>query len=335
MYRSFISLVWFSLLLAAPAGPLRSPAGVELPRPALQASGDLAQALIDAINTLRTQHGLAALNVSPLLMQIAQAQADYLATGGGGGHLSADGRRPFQRALDAGYPVAGDLALGGYFSENFIVGPLTPQEAVEMWLGDEPHTNTMLSPYRSDMGVGVASDGESYYYIVDTGLRSLFPVEWPPKTTGRPEGQSTQSLPAVAWVIQDTPLPDGSIIHVVRPGEALWSIAAIYGMTVEQVSQLNGLKANPILHPADRLTIRLASTSTPTLKPTLRATRTPVPSPTSLPTAGDSPPGESLVLAQGAGYSPLLAGIWLLAAVVAILLCVSLWQGAKQPHTKG
>ena len=85
MYKSLISLVCFSLLLAAPAGPLRSPAVVELPRPALQASGDLAQALIDAINTLRTQHGLAALNVSPLLMQIAQAQADYLAVGGGVG----------------------------------------------------------------------------------------------------------------------------------------------------------------------------------------------------------------------------------------------------------
>jgi uncharacterized protein YkwD len=324
----FLSLlsIWF----AQPAGRLYA---AELSQPALQYP-NLAQEMIDLINSLRNQHGLASLNVNSILMQNAQAQADYLAAGGTGGHLDELGRRPFQRALDAGYPVAGDLSLGGYFSENFLTAPLTPQEAVDAWLGDDAHTNTMLSPYRSDLGVGVAFDGMAYFYVVDTGLRSIYPVEWPPGATALPNEEATESLPAVSWVIQDTPLPDGSIMHVVRQGEALWSIAAIYGMTVEQVLELNQMSANGILHPNDRLTIRLADTATPIIRPTYHLTRTPMPSSTHLLGGTETPNLASQVTAHPDLREKLRTGIWLLAAVVAILLCISLWQGAKEKSSQ-
>jgi len=331
-YMRCIKLLWVGILIVGFACPLKAMATAELISSPLQYP-DLAQEMINLINSLRNQNGLASLNIHPILMQIAQEQADYLAGGGSGGHLDALGRRPFQRALDSGYPVAGDLNLGGFFSENFLVAPLTPQEAIAVWLEDMPHTNTMLSPYRSDIGVGVGWDGVSYYYIVDTGLRSLYPVEWPPKTTTQPGAQATDGLPAVAWVIQDTPLPDGSIIHVVRPGEALWSIAAIYEMTVEQVLELNNMKANAILHPDDRLTIRLAATPTPSPRPTSHPTRTSLPSSTSQPASTSMPSTSTIPSARADTPSTLRTGVWLAAAVVAILLCISLWQGAKEKKT--
>jgi hypothetical protein len=37
---------------------------------------------------------------------------------------------------------------------------MTEANAVEAWQGDDPHTNTMLSPNRSDIGAGVLIGGD-------------------------------------------------------------------------------------------------------------------------------------------------------------------------------
>ena len=55
----------------------------------------------------------------------------------------------------SGYPLLGDLSLDGYRSENWGFAQNTEQ-AIAMWLGDDEHTNTMLSLDRSDIGVGIA-----------------------------------------------------------------------------------------------------------------------------------------------------------------------------------
>jgi uncharacterized protein YkwD len=78
--------------------------------------------LIAEVNSLRISNGLPPYSQHPILMQIAQAHTNYQAAIGTGTHYGADGSRPFQRALAAGYPVAGDLARGGYFSENIVWG---------------------------------------------------------------------------------------------------------------------------------------------------------------------------------------------------------------------
>lgn len=89
------------------------------------------QALIDAINSERVKHNLPPLNVHPALMSNAQKHADYMASAGGITHYSADGSRPFQRHLAAGYPLAGDLSHGGYASENIVASPaMTVEEAI-------------------------------------------------------------------------------------------------------------------------------------------------------------------------------------------------------------
>ncbi len=81
-----------------------------------------------------------------------------------------------------------------------------------------------------------------------------------------------------------TPLPDGTLVHIVQHGETLFSIARRYGVTVEQLRQLNGIGSDNLIHTGQRLVISTApnsSTPTPTAQPT------PPPSPTA--TAAPTP----------------------------------------------
>ena len=129
------------------------------PRPATDA-----YTLIAEVNALRATNGLQPYTVNATLMAIAQAHSDYQAAMRTVTHYSADGSRPYQRALAAGYPVGGNLSLGGYFSENITAGTnKTPAQAVQEWQGDAPHLNTMLSPYLTEVGAGVTNvDGYIY-----------------------------------------------------------------------------------------------------------------------------------------------------------------------------
>jgi LysM repeat protein len=223
-------------------------------------SSDLANQIVALVNELREEEGLPALNVHPTLTQLAQAQADYMALSGQSSHLDALGRRPFQRALAAGYPVAGDLSLGGFYSENIMTGPsLSAKQLVEMWMGDDLHQNTMLSEYRSDMGAGVAFAGDVGYYVLDTALASSYHAVIT-LSSNPPPGQSIYVIVPQAT---STPLSDGSIQHTVRTGETLWGIAAVYGSTVDEIALLNRISPQRFLQPGDQLVIRQASTATP------------------------------------------------------------------------
>jgi LysM repeat protein len=237
--------------------------------------------LIAEVNSLRAAHGLPGYNVHPILMQIAQAHSAYQASIGTVTHYGADGSRPYQRALAAGYPVAGDLSLGGIFSENIMAGPnLTPKEAVAAWQGDAPHLSTMLSPNFNDVGAGIAVVGSYVYYTLDVGLASGSPVPYTPSVGETPGAPVTY----VAPVSVNTPLEDGSIIHIVKPGETLWSIAAAYGVKVDDVRSLNKLWSGALIYPGSKLIIRLSVTKTP-VPPTPTTTRRPTPTRPLYPTA--------------------------------------------------
>ena len=126
------------------------------------------QALVDAINTERMKKNIPALKVHPNLMTSAQKHVNYMASGGGITHYSADGWRPFQRHLAEGYPLAGDLSRGGFASENIVAGSsMTIEQAIASWYGDDPHTQTMLSDKYNDCGAGVAVSGNTIYYCFD------------------------------------------------------------------------------------------------------------------------------------------------------------------------
>jgi uncharacterized protein YkwD len=74
--------------------------------------------LINAVNALRAAYGLPAYSINSILMFTAQNQADFMSSNGIVTHSGPGGSTMSQRLLAAGYPLAGDLSLGGFRSEN-------------------------------------------------------------------------------------------------------------------------------------------------------------------------------------------------------------------------
>jgi len=230
--------------------------------------------LIAEVNALRAANGLPALTPDPILMSVAQGHAEYMASIGTVTHYSADGSRPFQRSLAAGYPVAGDLSLGGFHSENIIAGiGMTPAEAVSNWTGDEPHLNTMLSPQYKDIGAGVAVVGDKVYYVIDVSRKSgsAVPAYTPQTVNGTPVYNLN---PLVSTIYPNTPAADGSVLHVVKPGETLWLIAITYGVKIDDVLKLNNIPKDSPIYPGQQLVIK-KSLNTPSPESLKTGTATP------------------------------------------------------------
>lgn len=87
------------------------------------------------------------------------------------------------------------------------------------------------------------------------------------------------------------PTPTPQLMHVIKPGETLWTVAALHGLTLDDLLALNGLARGHMVHPGDELLIRAPdSTATPTPSP-LPSTATPslLPSPSPAATALHTP----------------------------------------------
>ena len=160
-----------------------------------------------------------------------------------------------------------------------------------------------------------------YIWAALLGLLGLLAFARPAQVLA--QGEDTPS-----GFLTSTPQPDGSITHIVQPGESLFLIAERYGVWVDDLRTLNNLSENVVLQPGVLLLIHPAPTLTPTPDytptatpaptqptPTRRPTRTatavpsptPLPSPTVTPTptpafnvnldVGDALLGSSIVLA--------------------------------------
>jgi hypothetical protein len=159
---------------------------------------------VDAINAERAKKNIPLLRVHSILMTSAQKHVEYMASGGGVTHYSADGSRPFQRHLALGYPLAGDLSRGGFASENIVAGSgMTIEQAISSWYGDEPHTNTMISDKYTECGAGVAVSGNVIYYCFDVARST----NAQPATTTPGAPDSTSPSASVS-----TPTPAGGYI---------------------------------------------------------------------------------------------------------------------------
>jgi uncharacterized protein YkwD len=233
--------------------------------------------LVAAVNNLRLAYGLPTLNIDPILTQTAQSQADaLLATGGAVGHTRPNGITFTQQLLMLGYPLSGDLSLGGYRSENFIFGyQLSAVDAVEAWRGDEPHLNTMISPNRSDIGAGVAASADgAVYYVIDTALRTASGQPQSDANLYLPGGISGTPDPAAAvnqYIVPvsiATARPDGDVYHIVQYGQTLWSIAIGYGTKIDQIRTLNHLGSGTTVYPNQLLLVKQGATQPAPVSPT-------------------------------------------------------------------
>lgn len=313
----------FCLAAAAPAAPA--------PSPHLASAFSNAYELIDAVNALRAAYGLGPYKVNSILMGTAQRQAEYMASIGSWTHYGPDGSTPSQRAQAAGYPVAGDLSLGGWFSENVIYGmDLTAAQAVQNWTGDAPHLNTMISKTLRDIGAGVAVVDNTYYYVIDCSLStggSVNVVTTPSTPNLTPAlPTSTRYGAPTATILPSTPNADGSVVHMVAKGDTLYGIAFAYGVSLKDLLAINNLKADSTIYISQKIIVRAAFTPTatlPTATPTHFPTATLWPTSTATSTASPLPPATP-TLAQSPGLPASAAG----GAVILIIVVAVIVAGA-------
>jgi LysM repeat protein len=270
-----IGLVLVALILPSAhvlAGPPRLPPFQEetsTPEPSIPTPADV----INAVNNLRLQNGLNALTIHDVLMEVAANQANALAASEGMiGHERPCGMTLGQELLLKGFPLWGDLSQDGYRSENWGTA-FTAEDAIASWLGDDIHMNTMLSPNRSDIGAAVAVS-DQIYVVLETALRTssgqhqstaydiLMGI---PMTQAACMGWQTQSAelgPLAQYSVPvglSTARPDGDVIHEVKYGQTLWSIAIQYGTTIEQLKRLNNLADDTVV-PGWKLLVQKGAT---------------------------------------------------------------------------
>lgn len=242
-----------------------------LARPKVQISS--AGQLIDAVNGLRISYGLPPLPSHPILMQSAQSQADYMAATGQVTHSRPGGGTYTQQLILLGFPLAGDLSLGGMRAENILTsnGPMVWSGVPAAWQDDQ-HMNTMLSQNYTHIGAGVSQSGDSYFYAVDTAAATGSGQQQESAAsilTSVPAGASeaggvSQYMVPVAI---STARPDGSVYHKVQYGQSLWSIAIAYGTTIKNIQALNNLGEDLIVYQGQELLVQTSATQAATLPP--------------------------------------------------------------------
>ena len=235
---------------------------------ALQEDPPTPSEVIEAVNTLRIANGLLPLNPHPVLMQVAQWEANAIASGSPG-HTRPGGLTLGQWLLSLGYPLSGDLSIDGYRSENWIAAR-TAQEAVDVWLMDDVHTNTMLSSDRSDIGAGIAV-GDQIYVVIETALQTAsgkmqtdaYPILTAIAQGGSSSGGDNLVPQYIVPVARSTARPDGNVIHKVQYGQSLWAIAIIYDTTIDQIRAWNNLGDSIDIYEGQVLLVQRGATQPP------------------------------------------------------------------------
>ncbi|HET9914152.1 MAG TPA: LysM peptidoglycan-binding domain-containing protein [Anaerolineales bacterium] len=294
--------------------------------------------IINAVNDLRIQNGLPVLAVHQVLMDVAAQTANALAaTEGAAGHYRPCDLTLGQMLLMRGFALWGDLSQDGYRSENWVTAD-TVEQAISFWSSDELHLDTMLDQNRSHIGAAVAI-GDQVYMVIVTALQTPSgKMQWGAEvhltqaadvqaactglSTQRAEmGDLSQySVP----VVRSTARPDGDVIHEVKYGQTLWSIAIDYGTTIEQIKRLNNLTSDTVVPGWTLLVVKGATqpapyTATFAFEPVKQDLSTPTPWITPMPTwTATSPPvaagqfirqNSTVVVAFVISFSVLVAAI--------------------------
>jgi uncharacterized protein YkwD/LysM repeat protein len=303
--------------------------------------------VINAVNNLRLNHGSNALSVHPVLMQVAAEQAGALAASSGMiGHERPCGMTLGQQLLTMGFPLWGDLSQDGYRSENWVTASTT-EEAISFWLGDDEHTNTMLSEWRSDIGAAVAVS-DQIYVVLETALSTpsrqmqspaipiltSIPVTQAAcmglRTPNAAGSLSEYSVP----VAVSTARPDGDVVHEVKYGQTLWDLAIQYKVSIAEIKRLNGLGEDTIV-PGWKLLIQKAATQPAASLPT---SATQVQYPTATPfvfatwtaTASATPkPNEAAMLTQSLGQNKVVVAALIISFSVLVAGIIGFGKGRR------
>ena len=325
----FIYFVLFAVFSVLPLGNAK--AQPQLPQQSINSPSQL----IDAVNNLRLSYGLQPLSVHPVLMQSSQSQADYMASTGQVTHSRPGGVSYTQQLLTLGFPLAGDLSLGGFRAENILSSgnPLVWNGVPSAWQ-DADHMNTMLSQNFTHIGAGISQSSGGYYYALDCAAATgsgqmqtdatVILTSIPASEGGNASGISQFMVP----VMISTARADGDVFHKVQYGQTLWSVAIEYGTTIKNIQALNNLGEDLVVYQGQELLVLKGATQSAPATSTLMPLSTPELFVENTPTAlsvlplstqisSPSPtPAEEIIPASNSASSRLLVGILIIAAFV-------------------
>lgn len=220
------------------------------------AQGGAAAEILQGVNQVRAEHGLPPYTYNGTLSIAAQNHANWMANNVAYTHTGAGGSSPQDRANAAGYQ--------GYVAENIVGGwNMTPGQGIIWWRNSALHYSMMVSNRYSEAGVGFATNGTQNMYVLVMGR----PAD--AQTLAAEPANEPQSEPLIITPIElAEPREDGSIVHVVQDGQALWQIAAHYETNVQELLLINNLDEDNFLQPGDEVWVRLAEGQPPPPTPT-------------------------------------------------------------------
>lgn len=299
MIRNLLLGAVLCAILFAPINASASQSSVQQPLPQLSGAE-----IVALINSYRVANGLPALVVNSTLMALGQGQADYMASTTTVTHTGPGGTTPKDRAAAVGYG-------GGktFFLSELIYGGnrASAETAVNWWKQSPNHNPWMLYDGYNEIGAGVAYADNYVYFAAQLGYQTGSGTISQSADSGDGVTETSFAVPPVIIIPVERAKEkkDGSIVHVVRSGQALWNIAAVYEVPLEELLELNELTKFSYIYPGDEILVRPpVPTPTPTLSPT--ATEAPpTPVPTLTPTrritvaAPMGTPASNLSLGQG------------------------------------
>jgi len=219
------------------------------PVPSQQVS---AYELIIAMNTLRVSYGLPALVEDPIVNAVAQSTAAIMAANNMSWHIG-DVRG---RLAAAGYGSGGTV----WATENFAVSSagMGIDEIMAVW-ADPDHMRPAVEAAYCNVGAGVAqaSNGRIYYilqaaYVSGQACGSSSSSSGGTSQPGNSSGLVSQLIVPVKIA---TPDVDGSVYHIVQPGQSYWAIAIAYQLTIHDLEVWNNISRNTPLQTGQRLFI--------------------------------------------------------------------------------
>jgi LysM repeat protein len=251
-----------------------------------------ADEIISTVNGLRASYGLPAMTYSGALASCAQWTADTMASIGATSHLSY-----------IGYPSPKERCAGFGFSSNSLTENWAMGNSLDLntlmynYWADSAHMLPMTQSQYSYIGVGIsdAGNGDTYYVLEAGGSGSgSSSSNSSSSTSGTSSSTGTTTTDYSQYIIPitvATPDASGLVSHKVKYGQALISIAAAYGVTLDELKSINSLTTDTIYEGQD---LKIKQVATPTPAPTVLATVMPQNTPSAL--TGVSPTTVSLLL---------------------------------------
>lgn len=128
----------------------------------------------------------------------------------------------------------------------------------------------VTSPVAIDISYKVAKDLDLPGGNTKVTVSFLWTEGWDKPVKDSPVQPGEPASPPLIGFVQATPNPDGSVIHVVQPGQTLTGIANVYRVELNELLKLNSLSMDSVIQPGDRILVAAGppGTGTPALPTT-------------------------------------------------------------------